>query len=239
MQLSNFNFDVAQAQADNEKLFAAIYRLRYQVYVCEWGFERPEDHPGGMEKDNYDRHSRHIFAYTGAVDNVIGTARIILPSDRPLPIQGNFDIDMTMFNNPSNRMAEISRLAISKDFRRRAIDRVMFNTDTTYTEDLERHQKNMISIEKERRKFEHELVRGIYLMIYRESIKLSLTHWCAVMAKGLSVILRRWGINFEQVGPERDYHGIRAPYVIQLNELERSLKKKNPDLLEQGQQGFE
>ena len=76
-------------------------------------------------------------------------------------------------------------MAISKDFRRRAIDAVIFNKDTTHGEDLKQHQKSMTAIDNERRKCEHELVRGIYMMIYRESILLGLTHWCAVMAKGL------------------------------------------------------
>ena len=169
---------------------------------------------------------------------MIGTARIILPSDCLLPLQDNFDIDMTMFNKPSNKIAEISRLAISKAFSRSAIDRVIFNTDTTHAQDLQRHHENMVNVENERRKCEHELVRGIYLMIYRESIRLELTHWCAVMARGLAVILARWGIPFEQVGPEKEYHGIRAPYVLNLKTLETSLKKKNPELLKQARHGF-
>ena len=238
MQLYNFNFEVVQAQVDNASLFEAIYRLRYQVYVKEWGFEKPEVHPGGLEKDDYDPCSRHIYAYTGAMNNVIGTARIILPSDRPLPLQENFDFDENLFNDPDHKIAEISRLAISKDDRRRAIDKVIFNEDKTCSDDLTRHQKSMFSLENERRKFEHELVRGIYMMIYRESIRLQLTHWCAVMARGLYVILARWGIPFEKVGPEKEYHGIRAPYILSLRELETSLMKKNPDLLTQARHGF-
>jgi N-acyl amino acid synthase of PEP-CTERM/exosortase system len=96
----------------------------------------------------------------------------------------------------------------------------------------------MSSLENERRKFEHELVRGIYLVIYRESIRQELTHWCAVMARGLYVILARWGIPFEKVGQEKEYHGIRAPYVLSLEKLEASLNKKNPDLLKQARFGF-
>ena len=237
MQLSNFNFEIVEDQLDNAKLFEAIYRLRYQVYVKEWGFETPEDHPEGLEKDVHDRHSRHVYAYTGAEDNVIGTARIILPSDSLFPLQENFDIDDRLFRNQEHKVAEISRLAISKDFRRRAIDRLIFNKDKTDSEDLAQYQK-MKNIENERRKCEHELVLGIYLLIYRESIKLGLTHWCAVMARGLYVILARWGIPFNQVGPEKEYHGIRAPYVVSLKDLETNLERKNPDLLQLARQGF-
>jgi N-acyl amino acid synthase of PEP-CTERM/exosortase system len=153
-----------------------------------------------------------------------------------LPLQENFDIDDRLFSNPGHKAAEISRLAISKDFRRRAIDRVIFNKDKAHAEDLAQHQENLINIENDRRKCEHELVRGIYMQIYRESIKLGLTHWCAVMSRGLYVILARWGIHFDQVGPEKEYHGVRAPYVLSLKELETFLKKKNPDLLKLARQ---
>ncbi len=237
MQLSNFKFEVVEDQLDSSKLFEAIYRLRYQVYVKEWGFEKPEDHPEGLEKDDYEQRSRHVYAYTGEEDNVIGTARIILPSDSLFPLQENFDIDNRLFSNPCHKVAEISRLAISKDFRRRAIDHVLFNKDKTCSEDLIQYQK-MVKIENERRKCEHELVLGIYLLIYLESVRLGLTHWCAVMARGLYVILARWGIPFNQVGPEKEYHGIRAPYVVSLKDLETSLMKKNPDLLQLARQDF-
>jgi N-acyl amino acid synthase of PEP-CTERM/exosortase system len=59
---------------------------------------------------------------------------------------------------------------------------------------------------------------------------MGLTHWFTVMAKGLYVILRRWGVSFMQIGPARDYHGIRAPYLISLDSLEQSLAKNNPAL---------
>lgn len=238
MLFSNFTFRVAEDQTNFEHILESIYRLRYQVYVNEWGFENPEDHPSGLEKDDYDLISRHIYAHSVANDNVIGTARLIMPSEFLLPLQQNFDCDESLFNNPNHRIAEISRLAISKDYRRRAIDHVIFNLGSCYTVELEKHRENMQNIEEERRKFEHELVRGIYLMIYRESIRLQLTHWCAVMARGLSIILSRWGISFEKVGPEKEYHGIRAPYLLSLQELEKNLAQKNPELLQQAQMDF-
>jgi hypothetical protein len=51
------------------------------------------------------------------------------------------------------------------------------------------------------------------------------------MARGLYVILRRWGIDFRQIGPEKYYHGMRAPYVVDLTTLEQSVAKTNPELV--------
>ena len=170
---------------------------------------------------------------------MIGTARIILPTASALPIQEHFDVGSFFTKIKGHKAAEISRLAISKQFRRRAIDRVIFNKDKNYNAELEKHQEATANIAKERRKYEHELIRGLYLLIYRESLDLGLTHWCAVMAKGLHFMLCRWGIHFEQIGPEKEHHGVRAPYALSIKALELSLQKKSPELLKLARHGFE
>jgi hypothetical protein len=58
------------------------------------------------------------------------------------------------------------------------------------------------------------------------------------MAKGLYVMLRRWGISFVQIGPARDYHGIRAPYLVSIESIERALEKTNPALYYETQSGL-
>jgi N-acyl amino acid synthase of PEP-CTERM/exosortase system len=231
MNSPGFGYNVIDNPERQAHLLEAIYRLRYQVYVNEWGFERPEDHLGGVEMDEYDNHSKHFYAYSGEELNVIGTARIILGSDLPFPIVRHFAMDAHHLEIPRDRIAEISRLAISKDYRRRAIDRVLFSRDNSTLGELEQHQIRMQALEHERRKCEHELIRGIYLLIYRESLRLGLTHWYAVMARGLQVILHRWGIEFQQIGPEQNYHGVRAPYLLSISELTRVIAARNPELL--------
>ena len=239
MQVAGFTFSVVDGRDNNLKLYESLFRLRYQVYVNEWGFEKAEDHPDGLEKDSHDQYSRHFYACVGSESDIIGTARLILPSHLKLPIQENFSFYESFKNIPDQSVAEISRLAISKDFRRRAIDSVIFDTEKHHAEDLERHQEGLKNIAVERRKCEHELVRGIYLSVYRECILLGITHCYAVMARGLNVILARWGICFEQIGPEKAYHGIRAPYVLSIEALEKKLAKKNPELLKLAREGVE
>lgn len=219
-------------------ILQAIYRLRYQVYVEEWGFEKPEDHPGGLETDAYDRHAIHIYAWCGQPVNVIGTARLILNSGLGFPIEQHFDLQNFPLDDGRNKIAEISRLSISKQYRRREIDRMIFSRGEADPRELVKQQNELDSLpgQEERRKCEHELIRDIYLLIYRESLKLGLTHWYAVMARGLQVMLGRWGIPFEQIGPARQYHGIRAPFVLSISTLEKCLMKKNPGLLELARQ---
>jgi N-acyl amino acid synthase of PEP-CTERM/exosortase system len=200
--------------------------LRYQVYVNEWGFEVPEDHPGGLEQDEYDQHSIHFYVSPRHSDDVIGAARVILGSERPLPIERHFDISQLPPGVRREQVAEISRLAVSKEFRCRAIDHAIFGEPAA----AKSLHSPMTNSRYFRRQFEQELVRGLYLSLYRDSKLRGVTHWFAVMAKGLHVILKRWGISFVQVGPARDYHGIRAPYLVSIESIERSLEKYNPAL---------
>lgn len=227
----HFKFGVIEDPGKQAKLLAEIYRLRYQVYVREWGFEDPADHPSGVETDAFDRHALHFYARPRDSEELIGTARIILASDLGFPIERHFVFDRVSGKIPVDKIGEISRLSISKAYRRREIDQVIFGRGMGDLEILRRHDLAARDLEDERRKCEHELIRGIYLLIYRESLRLDLTHWYAVMAKGLQVILRRWGIPFEQIGPEIEHHGIRAPYVLSISELESHLQRKNPGLL--------
>jgi N-acyl amino acid synthase of PEP-CTERM/exosortase system len=235
MNTDLFTYRVVDGRRGFTSSLNAICQLRYQVYVNEWGFEKPEDHPGGLEQDEYDQHSIHLCACTQHSDDVIGSARIILGSERSLPIERHFDISQFPPSVRREQAAEISRLAVSKKFRCRAIERTIFAKEQTPASHMHPMMENSRDF---RRKFEHQLVRGLYISLYRESKLRGLTHWFTAMAKGLYMLLKRWGISFEQIGPARDYHGIRAPYLISIQSIERSLQTNNPALYYETQNGL-
>ena len=227
MSIDNFTYGMVDGRKGFSSSISTICQLRYQVYVNEWGFEKPEDHPGGLERDEYDQHSIHFYACSSDSDDVIGAARIILGSERSLPIERHFNISQFPAGVRREQSAEISRLAISKKFRCRAIDRAILRTEQTAANHM---RPGMAKGRHFRLHYEQELVRGLYLSLYRDSKLRGLTHWFATMARGLYVILRRWGIIFEQIGPAREFHGIRAPYLVSIENIERALKKNNPGL---------
>jgi N-acyl amino acid synthase of PEP-CTERM/exosortase system len=222
MNVENFTYGVIDGRECFSSSLKAICQLRYQVYVNEWAFERPEDHADGLECDEYDQHSIHLYACASHSDDLIGAARIILGSERPLPIERHFEISQFPSGVRRESCAEISRLAVSKEFRCRAIEHAIFGREQHVANHMEPIVKNSRNF---RRRYEHKLVRGLYISLYRESKLRGVTHWFAVMAKGLYVILRRWGISFEQIGPARDYHGLRAPYLVSIASIECSLAK--------------
>ena len=212
-----------------------IYSLRYQVYISEWEFENPGDHPVGLEYDDYDERSIHFYARSQASNKIIGTVRTILHSELGFPVERYFDLPDNPRGLDRNSIGEISRLAVSKEYRRRAIDHALFEAGRFVPNKLPRYMDDGRDI---RRHCEHELVRGLYLLIYRDSIQRGLTHWYAVMAKGLYAILKRWGIPFTQIGPSREYHGVRSPYITSIRNVEQTLERVNPQLLHDARAGF-
>jgi N-acyl-L-homoserine lactone synthetase len=65
------------------------------------------------------------------------------------------------------------------------------------------------------------IVKKLFQGIAIESRDLGLTHWCAAMAKGLPVLLKRKKIYFQQIGPEIEYHGPRAPFFGPIFDIAR------------------
>jgi N-acyl amino acid synthase of PEP-CTERM/exosortase system len=210
----------------DDPLLNEIYRLRYKVYVEEWGFEKQEDHPGGIEKDEYDEHSVHFAVRRKGEDRPIGTIRMITNSDKGFPIEKHCKIDADLSVFDKNRFGEISRLAVSKDYRKRATDSVYFDGKMVEETAID----NMFSGS---RKMGNDIVLGLYRCIYQESLERGNQCILAVMAKGLVLLLKRVGILFEPIGPAQYYHGLRMPYLGKIDTMLQELARRNPTLYQE------
>jgi N-acyl-L-homoserine lactone synthetase len=226
-----------------------IYRLRYKIYVVEWGFEKPENHPNGFETDEFDEYSVH-FATRADNGELVGTIRLILNPPGGFPIERHCEIDTGTGNIPRDKIAEVSRLAISKNYRKRIEDKYIYGPDEerrsigsfhNFTNKinykrfddryrLENIKKNPQTYEKRVRP---EAVISLFKAVYHESKKREITHWYAIMTKGLFILLRKLGINFQPIGDPVDYHGIRTPFMGEIKRIENEVSVKNPDLYEE------
>lgn len=212
--------------SNNEPLINDVYRLRYKVYCDEWGFEKPEDHSGGLEIDQYDAQSVHIGALLKETGLLIGTIRIILHSNMGFPIEKHCHIEKDLSWLDKARIGEISRLAVSKDYRRRAVDKLLYNDGQELVE------RDFFHDQDERRKNEFLIIMGLYICMYKESLALGLTHWYALMARGLYILLSRTGIDFQQAGPQLEYHGVRIPYIGSILDIHDKLCRGKAEYFE-------
>jgi N-acyl amino acid synthase of PEP-CTERM/exosortase system len=222
IESSNEFFEFCKVRQE-DPLLDEIFRLRYKVYVEEWGFEKKEDHPDGIEKDEFDNHSVHFAVRRKGGEQIIGTVRMIINSGKGFPIEKHCRIDRDLSVLDKDRFGEISRLAISKDYRKRATDSVYFNGKTLEEAEID-------SIFGGNRKMGNDIVLGLYKCIYQESLERGNQYILAVMARGLYLLLKRVGILFEPIGPAQYYHGLRAPYLGKIDTMLQELTTRNPAL---------
>lgn len=110
-------------QIDSDpRLMDESHRLRYQVYCVERGFLSAEDYPDQRERDEFDRHSLHL----GVIDaegSLLATARLVKVNIAGLPLFRHCQIyarESELYQE-TTRVAEISRLCVSRDLRKRNI----------------------------------------------------------------------------------------------------------------------
>ncbi len=196
-------------------LMEAAFALRYQVYCVERKFEDPAAQKGGLETDQFDRHAVHSLLFHRSCDEAIGTARLILPEARPnsLPIQQLLKKHgvNTADYFPTHATAEISRFAVSKEFRRRDFG------------------PEVLSAEAERERRGYLPCLGLVQILLRQSLDLGVEYWGAVMEPQLLRWLAMLGICFEPIGPMVSHHGLRQPSYCHLPSMLRELARTKPE----------
>ena len=218
-------------EVDSEFLKKEVYKLRYDVYVSEFGFEKEEDHPSGLEKDIYDPYSVELAAIENIDENtekVIGTMRLILHSEHGLPIENVASLNFYDEKPPINKVAEISRLTISKEYRRRQEDGLYgVKSYLNVTEGGIIPDQNKPGGSKVR--IQPYLILGLFKELYRITKKLGITHWYIITEKKLWYALKRFDLIFRQIGDPIYYHGLRIPYLGVVNEIEKHLMNNHID----------
>jgi N-acyl amino acid synthase of PEP-CTERM/exosortase system len=104
-------FDVVVA--DTPELRSEAYRLRYQVYCIERGYEPGSD---GIEKDEHDDYAGNVLLIHRASDTVVGTVRVVPLLRNPgceFPMLKACQPDL-LRHLPMRTTGEVSRFAISK-----------------------------------------------------------------------------------------------------------------------------
>jgi len=204
-------------------LFRSIEELRYQVYCEECGFLAPEDCPNGRESDEHDTNSAH-FAALNQRQELAGYVRLVFPDAiQTFPFQSHcVSILDSVILPPASHSAEISRLMVHKNYRRRHGEKPPSGASTDAPEPAR---------SPEMRNPSPQILLSLYREMYAYSLKNDIRYWYAAMERSLARILTRMNFGFQQIGPFTDYYGPVAPYVADLRVLEYQLSQRDPALL--------
>jgi len=209
----------------DEAARAEVFRLRYQVYCEELGYEDPAAFPDGQERDDFDARSVFALLYHRQTGRAAACVRLVL--DQPgqgFPFEhacgGRLDparLDLRMLER--SRSGEISRLAVHRDFRRR---RGEWQTPeaTGDPEDQSGGQRRYPL-----------LPMSLFLAAAALAMNRGLSQVFVMMEPRLARLLMSCGIHFEQVGEVIEYHGQRGPFRITHAALEGGLPAEARQLL--------
>lgn len=214
-------FDILTAESNKHK--EACYQLRHSVYAEEMMWE--PIHPSRLEQDAYDSYSEHILMKHLRTRLYAGTIRLIRQNpdtpDTPFPFEHycstSFYREIVNIESLSrDQIGEISRIAVSPSFRKRAgeaskaYDVTGYKAAPSTFSDAERRHFLYISI-------------GLFLAIATLAQQRGLTHTFALLEPNLAQRLDSLGFDFKQCGPSVEVRGQRAPYVIEMDHFESHL----------------
>lgn len=213
--------------ADTPELRDQVYRVRYDVYCDEFGYEEKGAFCDGTEQDEYDPISRHCLIVHKPSGRAAGCVRVVPAKAQDPSFQLPFEkhcgksLDqglLTEMNLPRSSIGEISRLAVHKSFRRRSGEHTSRYGDTDHLR---------LSLE-ERRTLPYIAISAYLATIVMGDLD---DRWngFAMMEPFLPRLLARAGIQFTRVGENVDYHGVRAAYFIT---KEKALAGMHPELRE-------
>ena len=114
--------------AHNEAEILEAQRLRYKVFAEEMGANLPSANEG-IDRDSYDKYCEHLLVRESTENKVVGTYRILSP-DQAEKIGGYYsqtEFDLTRLLHLSDRMVEVGRTCVHRDYRNGATITQLWN----------------------------------------------------------------------------------------------------------------
>jgi N-acyl amino acid synthase of PEP-CTERM/exosortase system len=212
--IDDFREWIGIVPANSRELLDYAYRLRFQVYCLERGFEDAAQYPDGRERDADDARSMHCLLISRPTRMVLGTVRLILPQcGRSLPVSRMVGSRWRGLDLPVGTTAEVSRFAIAKAVRRQ-MEPCMPNSRVGARQTLP-----LLSL---------GLIQAAVMM----GLSRGITHVVAAMEPPLLRLLARFGVEFHPIGEPIDHHGLRQPSWATGSDVIVRLKQLLPEFWE-------
>ena len=200
--------------ATTDALRAENYRVRHQVYCRELGFEPVR--ADGLETDAFDAQSIHCLVQSVSTGEYVGCARLVLTRQAerqsPLPFEIACDavLDRSVVDPRAldrSRIAEISRLAVVGNYRRRRGEQ---------DKPISLSEEDFGTPDRPRQPY---LAMAVYLALIALARHHGITTLFVLTEPRLAANLARLGVNIRRIGGEIQHRGIRVPSVMSVSEI--------------------
>lgn len=206
---------------ESSQLLDMSYRLRYQSFCLERLFFSKDQYPSQLESDAFDRASVHV-GVLNAQNELVGTARVVPPNSAGLPLFRYCTLfpDNTTLADPANTVVELSRVCVNRRWNNAPAEAAEAAAPPTPAAGEGGPETTDAFA---------TLIKGMY----QATKRLHGTHWIIAVEKALRRRISRYGLPFSVAGPEVDYHGPVAPYVMSLAELDDIIRaRRHPFLVD-------
>ena len=225
--LCQFDDVFKEISAEQPQEIEQAFRLRYQVYCLEQGFEAPDAFTGGMEQDSYDAFAHHSLLVDRTSALPLGTVRLINPANSPdwvsdLPVASYAapeSID-ALKRLPGGSTAEVSRFAIAR------VARQKFGQSRDGLGKTRQQPGREIPLRDKMRPY---MSLGLIRGLVRLSVENGITHWCLAAEPSLLRRLRAFGLHFTAAGPLVDHRGLRQVCYAELKGLFERARQERPE----------
>lgn len=201
--------------ADCEEGKRVHYKIRYQVYCLEAGYEDYRAFSGGEEKDEWDNHSAHFLVRSKLTKEWVAAMRLILPhGESKHPVFNFCDIDSTIAHSANcDTSGEVSRLCIVNSFRRSLPPRLPNNNNNSAHQ-----QKAYLHSQLRERCKEPLIVLGLFRAAAQYSREHGIPYWYFLTTSALARMLKRMHVRMVKAGESCFHNGERHPFLIDLRE---------------------
>lgn len=188
----------------------ACQRLRYRVYVEEFGWEAAADHPDGRERDAYDPASLHLLVRIPGSRETLATCRLILPNPAsvcPTPVFAALPVGQDEAHplHPTqlapDTWLEASRLTVAPEYRR----------TSPVVAGMAAMQLSFLAS------------AGLCLSVIAVCNALHRPHCVSAHEIRTGRLIRRFGIDQTQIGAPFEYHGPRALFVSHADRIRQTV----------------
>ncbi len=217
--------------ANTPQLRQEVYKIRYKVYSQELGYEREQDCQNGMEQDIYDQRSIHCLLMHRLSNLYAGCVRLVLPELHRAEVNLPFEQvvgstwkshNIELRNLPHHSFGEVSRLAVTAEFRKRSGEWQM-------AQGLSAQQRQ--ALENDKRYFPL-IALGLYLAATSIVQEVGLDSAFTLMEPRLARHLKRFGIDCRQSSELVEFHGQRGLFHVSLSAVLQDISADTFDLFQ-------
>ncbi|MBR9904550.1 MAG: PEP-CTERM/exosortase system-associated acyltransferase [Gammaproteobacteria bacterium] len=223
---SSFNDDFIFSIALTETEKNRIYKLRHEVYCQEIGYHPAQLTDKKTESDIHDSHSIHCLIEHRRSRLAAGCLRLVLPAPygegkmKRLPLQdfGEHTLPHEVLHPaklPYESICEISRFAIARTFRHKAINHETL-TPSAFDYQFTAQERKTFPL----------IVIALFLATYSLVGLMKKRHVFAMMEPRLPRLLSMSGFKFTKVGESIEMHGKRNAFYIDHSKAEKEMHEE-------------